>query len=82
MESAEKTKFMLESGYQKSGQKHCIKFANRPFENVAKFKYLGTTLTYQNYMQDEIKTRLNLGILTTICFCVFCLPSAVQECKG
>jgi hypothetical protein len=61
MESAEKTKFMLESGYQKSEQKHCIKFANRPFENVAKFKYLGTTLTYQNYMQDEIKTRLNLG---------------------
>jgi hypothetical protein len=28
---------------------------------VAKFKYLGKTLTDQNYMQEEIKSRLNSG---------------------
>jgi hypothetical protein len=31
-----------------AGQGHSIKIANRPFEDVAKFKYLGTTLTDQN----------------------------------
>jgi hypothetical protein len=46
---------------KKAGQKNGIKIANRSFEGVAKFKYLGTTLTDQNCMQEEIKSRLNLG---------------------
>jgi hypothetical protein len=29
---------------KKAGQKHGIKIANRSYEGVAKFKYLGTTL--------------------------------------
>jgi hypothetical protein len=44
----EKTKCMLMSGSQKTGQKHSIKIANRSFEYVAKFKYLRTGLTDQN----------------------------------
>jgi hypothetical protein len=42
-------------------QKHGIKIANRSFEGVAKCKYLGTTLTDQNCMKEEIKSRLNSG---------------------
>jgi hypothetical protein len=56
----EKTKYMLTSP-QKVGQKHSIKIANRSFEDVAKFRYLGTTLTDQNCMHKEIKSRLNSG---------------------
>jgi hypothetical protein len=57
----EKTKYMLMSSSQKVEQKHSIKIANRSFEDVAKFKYLGTTLTDQNCMHEEIKSRLKLG---------------------
>jgi hypothetical protein len=44
---------------QNTGKKHSIKIAKRSFECVAKFKYLGTTLTDQNCMHEEIKSRLN-----------------------
>jgi hypothetical protein len=46
---------------KKAGRKHGIKIANGSFEDVAKFKYLGTTLADQNCMQEEIKSRLNSG---------------------
>jgi hypothetical protein len=62
----EKTKYLLMSCSQKIGQKHSIKIGNRLFEYVAKFKYLGTTLTDQNHMHEEIKSRLNSG---NVCYC-------------
>jgi hypothetical protein len=58
--SSEKTKYMLMLR-NKAGQKHGVKIGNRSFEGVAKLKYLGTTLTDQNCMQEEIKKRLNSG---------------------
>jgi hypothetical protein len=38
-----------------------IRIANESFEKVAKFKCLGMTLTDQNDIRDEIKSRLNSG---------------------
>jgi hypothetical protein len=59
--NAEKTKYMIMSRYPNSGQNQNIRTANESFENVAKFRYLGTTLTNQNDIHDEIKNRLNSG---------------------
>jgi hypothetical protein len=59
--NAEKTKYMLMSGYPNLGQNQNIRIANESFESVATFKYLGTTLTNQNDIHDDIKARLNSG---------------------
>ena len=38
-----------------------IKFDNNTSESVDEFRYLGTILTNQNSLQDEIKSRLTSG---------------------
>jgi hypothetical protein len=72
--NTDKTMYMLMS-CKKAGQRHSIKIVSRSFEDVAKFRYLGTTLTDQNCMQEEIKSRLNSGMLTTVRSKVFCLSA-------
>jgi hypothetical protein len=52
---------MLISRRQNAGQNHNIKTANRSFENVAQFIYLGTTVTNTNLVKEEIKRGLNSG---------------------
>jgi hypothetical protein len=50
---------MLLSLHQNAGQNRNVKTANKPFENETQFKYLGTTVPTQNFIQEEIKRRLN-----------------------
>jgi hypothetical protein len=59
--NANKTKYMFMSYYQKTGQNHYIKVANKSFENVVKFKYLSLVVTNQNCIYKEIKSRLSSG---------------------
>jgi hypothetical protein len=56
-----KTGYILLSRHQNVGQNRDIKILNWSYENVSQFKYLGTTVTNQNLIQEEIKKRLNFG---------------------
>jgi hypothetical protein len=49
---------MVMSGDQNAGQNHDTKLDNKSFERVEQFKYLGTTVTNRNSIQEEIKSRL------------------------
>jgi hypothetical protein len=59
--NAGKTQYMLLSRHQNEGQNHNIKIGDRSFENVSQFKYLGTTVTNQNLIQEGIKRKSNSG---------------------
>jgi hypothetical protein len=56
---AQKTKYMSLSRHRNGGQSLDIKRDNRSFENVSQLKYLGTTVTNQNLIQEEIDRRSN-----------------------
>jgi hypothetical protein len=57
--NTEKSKYTLLSHHQNAGQNHDIKITNRCFENVVQFRYLETTVTNKNFIQEEIERRLN-----------------------
>jgi hypothetical protein len=52
---------MLLACQQNVGQNQNMNIANRSFENMSQFKYLGTIVTSQNFIEEEIKRRLNYG---------------------
>jgi hypothetical protein len=54
--NTEETKYMSLSRHENEGQNYDIKTGNRWFENVSRFRYLGTTITNQNLIQEKIKS--------------------------
>jgi len=59
--NADKTKYMFMSRDQDAGRSHSINIDNNSFEMMEEFVCLGTTLTNQNYIQEEIKSRMKSG---------------------
>jgi hypothetical protein len=50
-------KYMMVSRDQRAGRNHSVKIDINSFEGVEEFKCLGTTLTNQNSIQKETKSR-------------------------
>jgi len=46
---------------QNAGRIQSVRIDNCTFESVKEFKYLGTTLTNQNSIAEEIKSRYKSG---------------------
>src|SRR5215469_4290219 len=59
--NADKTKYIVMSREGNAGRCHSLKIDNSAIERGEEFKYLGVTLTDQNSIQEEIKSRLKLG---------------------
>jgi hypothetical protein len=56
--NTDKTKYMVMSRDQNAGRSHNVKIDNNLFERVEELKCLGKTLTNQNSVQEEIKSKL------------------------
>ena len=72
--NVEQTKYMVMSGDRNVGQNGNIKLDNKYFEMVEQFKYLGTTVTNRNSIQEEIKSRLKSRNAVIIRCRIFSLP--------
>jgi hypothetical protein len=59
--NTDKTKYMVMSRGQNAGRSDSINTDYSSFERVEEFKYLQTTITHQNSIQEEIKSRLRSG---------------------
>jgi hypothetical protein len=59
--NADKTKYMVMSQDRTAERSHNTKNDNNSLERVEQFIYLGRTITNQNFIQEEIKSRLKSG---------------------
>jgi hypothetical protein len=66
---------------QNAGHIHDIEIDNKITESMDKIKYLGTTLTNQNVIHEEIKSQLNSGNAFYYCAESFVFQYAIQEYK-
>ena len=59
--NVDKTKYLVKSRDQNVGRSQNMRIDNSSIESAEEFRYLGTTLTNQNSIQEEIKSTLKSG---------------------
>jgi hypothetical protein len=79
--NAERTKYMVMSRDQNAGLNIYIQTGDKSFETVEQFKYWGTTLTNQNSVHEEIKSRSKSGNACYYSAQNFFFQFAIQPCK-
>jgi hypothetical protein len=57
----DKTKYMAMSRDHNAGQNHDLGIDDKTFERVEQFQYLGTSITNQNSIQEEITSKVKSG---------------------
>ena len=65
---------MVMSRDQNAGRSHSIRTDNSSFERVEHFRYLGTNLMNQIYIQEGISADLSQGIPAVARCRIYCLP--------
>ena len=80
--NAGKSKYIVMSGDQNAGRSHSMNTDNSCFGRVQEFIYLGTTLTNQILIQEEIKRSLKSGnVLLSFGAESFVFQFAIQKYK-
>jgi hypothetical protein len=79
--NAEKTKYMIILEINMQDILATLRIDNKHFERVEQFRYLGTTLTNQNYVHVETKSILNICYHSAQNIFCYSLPSSDIETK-
>jgi len=79
--NADKSKYMFMSRNQNAGSSGKTKIVSSSFERMKDFAYLGTTLTNQNYTQEEIKSKKVRECLLSFDAESFAIQFAIQKYK-
>jgi ribosomal protein S1 len=76
---ADKSKYTVMSRDQKQGRSQNIMNDNNALQKEKVFKYLGTTITNNNFIQEEIKNILKSGNACIIRFIRLFLPGCCPK---
>jgi len=76
-------KYTVMSREQNAGRNHSMEMDNNSFDRVEQFKHLGKILTYENFILEEVKSRLKSE---NVCYHSVLNPLlfqfAIQKCKN